>query len=97
MSTYYDIGFIGELPLSELSGLISYAEEREAEEATRSLYIAHFMLAKLQGADPMGYDEYLSAVLSNETEDKSKKPRDPAEIEEEIGAIEAAYRKREEG
>lgn len=55
------------------------------------------MLEKLQGADPMGYDEYLSAVLSNETEDKSKKPRDPAEIEEEIGAIEAAYRKRKEG
>lgn len=44
----------------------------------------------------MGYDEYISAVLSNETEGKSKKPRDPAEIEEEIGAIEAAYRKRKE-
>ncbi len=83
--------------MSELSELISYAEEREAEKATRSLYIAHFMLAKLQGSDPMGYDEYLSAVLSNEAEEASKKPRDPAEIEKEIGEIEAAYRKRKEG
>jgi len=45
----------------------------------------------------MGYDEYLSAVLSNEAENAYKKPREPEEIEEEIGAIEAAYRKRKEG
>ena len=88
------MSLIGELPLSELSGLISYAEEREAEEATRSLYIAHFMLQKMSGAEPMGYEDYIAQVL--EREPSAGKPRDPDEIEKELGGIEAAYRARKE-
>ncbi len=86
---------IGELPLSELSGLTSYAEKREAEEATRNLYIAHFMLQKMSGAEPMGYEEYLSQVLEAEAGGNTK-PRDPSDIEAEISRIEAEYRARKE-
>ena len=80
---------IGELPFSELSGLISYAEDSEAEEAARPLYIAHFALCKLNGAEPMGYDKYLAQVLSKEQQGANK-PRDPSEIEKDFDAIIAA-------
>ena len=52
------------------------------------LYIAHFMLAKLNGSEPMGYDEYLAGVLSGVGE--TKKPRTPSQIEADFDAIVAA-------
>lgn len=84
---------IGELPLSELPALISYAEESEAERAARPLYIAHFMLSKMNGAEPMGYDKYLAQVLNKEQSDAGK-PRDPSEIEKDFDAVVAADKAR---
>lgn len=84
---------IGELPFSELSGLISYAEDCEAERAARPLYIAHFMLSKMNGAESMGYDKYLAQVLNKEQRVEDK-PRDPSEIEKDFDAIVAADKAR---
>lgn len=42
----------------------------------------------------MGYEDYLAQVL--EREPSAGKPRDPDEIEKELGGIEAAYRARKE-
>lgn len=56
------------------------------------LYIAHFMLAKLNGAEPMGYDEYLAQIFDGEG--KEKKPRTPEEIEADFDLIVAADKER---
>ena len=90
MSKYYDIGYIGELPLTELPGLISYAEKQEAVEQTRGLYLASYMLAKMNGTDPIGYDEFLRQVLA-EGEQEGATPRDPEQIDNEMSKIVAAY------
>ena len=91
MSKYYDIGYIGELPLTELSGLISYAEKQEAIEQTRGLYLASYMLAKMNGTDPIGYDEFLCRVLDEE-ETEGAAPRDPEQIDKDMSEIVAAYK-----
>lgn len=91
MSKYYDIGYIGELPLTELSGLISYAEKQEAIEQTRGLYLASYMLAKMNGTDPIGYDEFLRRVLDEE-EAEGAAPRDPEQIDKDMSEIVAAYK-----
>ena len=85
---------IGELPLSELPALISYAEECEAVEATRSLYIAHYLIARLNNTDPIGYDAYIKDILNKKT---ASPARDPKAIETDFDAIEARYRKKKEG
>ena len=56
------------------------------------LYIAHFMLAKLNGAEPMGYDEYLSQIISGVGE--VKKPRTADQIEADFDAVVAADREK---
>ncbi len=73
--------------------MIEYAEEREAEEAARPLYIAHYMLSKMNGAEPMGYDVYISQIMSKET-GAVKEPRTPSQIEADFDAIVAADKER---
>lgn len=76
--------------MTELSGLISYAEKQEAIEQTRNLYIASYMLAKMNGNEPLGYDEFLRQVLDESGKDGAA-PRDPNRIEEDMDGIVAAY------
>ena len=65
--------------------MLSYAEEREVEEATRPLWIAHYAVQKIAGADPMPYDEFLLSILSDEApEVKAPAKRSAEEIEEEF-------------
>lgn len=78
------------MPLSELPALINYAEEREAEEATRSLYIAQFIVSKLSGAEPMGYDAYIAAITNNQT--MQNNVRSAEEIDKELSDVEKMYR-----
>ena len=76
--------------MTELPGLISYAEKQEAVEQTRGLYLASYMLAKMNGTDPIGYDEFLRQVLA-EGEQEGATPRDPEQIDNEMSKIVAAY------
>lgn len=76
--------------MTELPGLISYAEKQEAVEQTRGLYLASYMLAKMNGTDPIGYDEFLRQVLA-EGEQEGAAPRDPEQIDNEMSKIVAAY------
>lgn len=76
--------------MTELPGLISYAEKREAIEETRNLYLASYLLAKINGTDPIGYDEFLRKVLEGE-EAEGAEPRDPQKIDDEMSAVVAAY------
>ena len=76
--------------MTELPGLISYAEKQEAVEQTRGLYLASYLLAKMNGSDPIGYDEFLRQVRA-EGEQEGAAPRDPEQIDNEMSKIVAAY------
>ncbi len=76
--------------MTELSGLTSYAEKQEAVEETRSLYIASYMLSKMSGTEPLGYDIFLRQVLEQD-EPEGAAPRDPEQIDNDMSEIVAAY------
>lgn len=84
--------YIGELPLTEFPSLLSFAERKEAEESTKHLYIAHYMLSKMQNKEPIGFDEFFAKVL----EEPEKTARDPETIDKEISRVIEAYEKRKE-
>ena len=82
--------------------MLSYAEEREVEEATRPLWIAHYAIQKMSGAEPLPYDEFILSILEGESPGATPAtaPRRAAsEIEEELLSIVEADRlkRRKEG
>ena len=81
--------------------MLSYAEEREVEEATRPLWIAHYAIQKMSGAEPLPYEEFILSILKNETLDlpPAASKRTPEEIVRDfLSHVEAARLKmREEG
>ena len=85
---------VGELPLEALGGLLSYAEEQEAETSTRPLWIIHYALSKLSGKENMPYDEFLRLVLEPEEAEYNKKKSTPEEIMAKFAPIIEADRKR---
>lgn len=89
---------VGELPLTALGGLLSYAEEQEAETSTRPLWIAHYMLSKIKGEENMPYDKFLDIVLGREKIDTNNKKSTPEEIDARFTSIIEADRiRRKEG
>lgn len=94
LSKHYDIGYIGELPLSELPSLISFAERKETEESMRKLYIVHFLLAKIRGNDPVDYEAFERQVFDGEN--LTGAVRDYSDIDDEISKIEAIYKRGKE-
>lgn len=82
--------------------MLSYAEEREVEEATRPLWIAHYAIQKMSGAEPLPYDEFIFSILDGEATGgtPATAPRRAAEeIEEELLSVVEADRlkRRKEG
>ncbi|MDR2531458.1 MAG: hypothetical protein LBC82_01265 [Oscillospiraceae bacterium] len=55
---------IGELPLSALGGLLSYAYEKELEKTTYPLWLAHYLFSQLSGTEHVGYAEMLGKIKS---------------------------------
>lgn len=63
---------IGELPLSELPHLLTYAEERESEKALTPLWVAHYAVSKLSGKEPVPF-ETLSGKVADSGNDRATK------------------------
>lgn len=82
--------------------MLSYAEEREVEEATRPLWIAHYTIQKMSGAEPLPYDEFILSILKGETPGATPATapkRAASEIEAELLSVVEADRlkRRKEG
>lgn len=61
---------IGDLPLSALGGLLSYAEEQEL----KPLWIANFAVCKLTKKECISYEDFISGVFGyQETPTKNEK------------------------
>ena len=76
--------------------MLSYAEERETEEAVRPLWIAHYAIKKLNGEDPVSYEDLLHSLLSDDCSAEIKREeRTPESIEAEFLSIVEADRRKE--
>lgn len=85
---------VGDLPLSALGGLLSYAEEQDI----KPLWIANFVISKISKKEPVSYGDFINAVFNNEETPKKKEKASPADIEAEfmgIADIERAKHKKE--
>ncbi len=73
---------VGDLPLSSLGGLLSYAEEQELQP----LWIANFFISKITNKEPVSYGDFMNAVFNDKTP-QTKKKSSPADIEAEFDVI----------
>lgn len=85
---------VGELPLTALGGLLSYAEEQEIETSTRPLWLIHFALSKLRGEENMPYDEFLDIVLGRKEPEPEREKQKPEDIVARFAPIIEADKKR---
>jgi len=87
---------VGELPLEALDGLLSYAEEQEAVNSTRGIWLAQYIAAKMCGIEPVSAEAFFGEVLGGK--EQSGSVRSPEEIEAEFDSVIAADKaKRREG
>ena len=57
---------VGDLPLTALGGLLSYAEEQEI----KPLWIANFAISKLAKKENISYDDFIRGVFGEEMPQK---------------------------
>lgn len=80
---------VGDLPLTALGGLLSYAEEQEI----KPLWIANFAISKLAKKENISYDDFIRGVFGEEMPQKEKNTS-PSDIEAEFLGIAEIERKK---
>lgn len=81
---------IGDLPLSALGGLLSYAEEQEL----KPLWIANFAVCKLTKKECISYEDFINGVFGNEEAQPKKEKASAEEIDAELSRIADIERER---
>lgn len=81
---------IGDLPLSALGGLLSYAEEQEL----MPLWIANFTISKLTQKENISFENFLSRVFEREKSASQASKSTPEDIEAEFMEIANIERKK---
>ena len=81
---------VGDLQLSALGGLLSYAEEQEI----KPLWIANFVISKITKKESISYDDFIKGVFETENEPCKSKNTSPADIEAEFLGIAEIERQR---
>lgn len=84
---------IGDLPLSALGELLSYAEEQEL----LPLWIANFAISKLEKKESISFEDFISGVFGREKNSHQSQRKSPEEIETELMEIADRDRKRTGG
>jgi len=74
---------IGDLPLSALGGLLSYAEEQEL----KPLWIANFAICRLTKKECISYEDFINGVFGNEKSQIKKEKASAEEIDAELSKI----------
>lgn len=81
---------IGDLPLSELGGLLSYAEEQEL----MPLWIANFAVSKLAQKENVSFEDFIAKVFEREKTSTQAAKSSPEDIEAEFMEIANRERKK---
>lgn len=81
---------IGDLPLSALGGLLSYAEEQEL----KPLWIANFAVCKLTKKECISYEDFINGVFGNKEAQPQKEKASAEEIDAELSRIADIERER---
>lgn len=81
---------IGDLPLSALGGLLSYAEEQEL----MPLWIANFAISKLTQKENVSFEDFISRVFEHEKSAPKAPKSSPEDIEAEFMEIANRERKK---
>ena len=74
---------IGDLPLSALGGLLSYAEEQEL----KPLWIANFAICRLTKKECISYEDFISSVFGDQESPPKKEKASAEEIDAELSRI----------
>lgn len=81
---------IGDLPLSALGGLLSYAEEQEL----MPLWIANFAISKLTQKENISFEDFISRVFERGKSAPQAPKSSPEDIEAEFMEIANRERKK---
>lgn len=90
LSKYYDMQLIGDLPLSALGGLLSYAEEQEL----LPLWIANFAVSKVSNKSSISFEDFISEVFGRGKSTPQASKSSPEDIEAELMEIANRERKK---
>ncbi len=82
--------------MSELSSLVAHAEEKETERETRLLWLAHVVICKLRGDNPMNFAKFTSPRDTQKSAEKPENLSSPEEITARFDAIVKADKQRME-
>ena len=80
--------------MSELPSLVDHAEEKETERETRLLWLAHVVICKLKGDNPMSFAKFTSPKDTQKGTEKPENLSSPEEITARFDAIVKADKQR---
>ncbi|OGO90343.1 MAG: hypothetical protein A2Y17_12310 [Clostridiales bacterium GWF2_38_85] len=64
------------MPLSALGDLLSFAARIEIEQQTRPLWIAHYVISKINGTETIPYEDMLAGVKTTAEPTRTKTPEE---------------------